>query len=282
VLLPVVTFGSSARLAAACGIAVTGTMLITGVLFFTRALGRARRLRALIFAGAVGIVAVDLAFLGANLVKVPKGGWLPLLVAAVTFTVMAHLARRPPPGPTGEGVSWRVRCSATSNASSTWAARCTGSPHRGLPRPPRRHDGPRTPGDRGTHPRTARARPDRHRRSSELPHVAAPDQMAIDPLGLEAHGIFRVRLHLGFDDWQSVPAALTRVAARDAFPTPIDLDNATYFVSTTSLRIGSARGVTRLRQYLYLATARLATDPVRYYDLPPTRTLTIGSAITLE
>ena len=61
----------------------------------------------------------------------------------------------------------------------------------------------------------------------------------------------------------------------------MDLDDATYFVSTTSLRVGAAHGLTRLQERLYLATARFATDPVRYYDLPPTRTLTVGSLVAL-
>jgi len=282
VLLLVFTFRSSARLAAAYGIAVTGTMLITGILFFTRALGRASHLRFLILASAAGIVSVDLAFLGANAVKVPNGGWLPLLVAAITFAVMAnwHTGRL--------RVNRRRREAEGSVQGYVEHLEHMG---RTLHRVPGTAVFLARPGD--TTAPALRAIVERIHALPEhvlvvtvavreLPHVAVPDQVASDPIGQPADGIVRVRLHLGFDDHQSVPDALRRAESLDGFPVPVDLDNATYFVSTTSLRIGPAHGLAKLRQQLYLATARLATDPVRYYDLPPTRTLTIGSSITLE
>ena len=84
----VIGFGSSADLAAAYGVAVTSTMLITTVLFyvvlrerFGWPLGRA--------AGLCGVfLVIDAAFLGANVFKIPAGGWFPLLVAAGMFSLM--------------------------------------------------------------------------------------------------------------------------------------------------------------------------------------------------
>ena len=84
----VLVFQRSSNLAAAYGIAVTGTMTITSVLFF--ALARWRWNWPLWKAG--GLVAlflsIDLTFLAANVVKIPQGGWFPLVVAVVVFTVM--------------------------------------------------------------------------------------------------------------------------------------------------------------------------------------------------
>ena len=84
----VLTFGSASALASAYGIAVTGAMTITTTLFY--AIARHRwgwsRLQAGSLAGAFLIV--DLAFLGANLVKVDDGGWVPLVLAGVVFLLM--------------------------------------------------------------------------------------------------------------------------------------------------------------------------------------------------
>lgn len=84
----VIGFGSSERLAAAYGVAVTTTMLITTVLLFLVA--RRRWDWPLWQAGAVaaGFLVFDFAFLGANLLKVVDGGWFPLAVAAMIFTAM--------------------------------------------------------------------------------------------------------------------------------------------------------------------------------------------------
>ena len=282
VLLLVATFESSARLAAAYGIAVTGTMLITGVLFFTRVLGRARHHRVLILAGAAAILSVDLAFLAANAVKVPRGGWLPLLVAAIAFGVMAnwHTAhrrlnsrRRALEGPLREYVEHLAHMGRTLHrvpGTAIFLAR---------------------PGD--TTAPALRAIVERIHALHELavivtveikevPHVPIAEQASVLPLGLEHDGIVRVRLHLGFDDDQSVPDALRRAAGLAAFDGVVDLDDATYFVSTARLRLGTAHGLARLAERLYLATARLGTDPIRYYDLPPTRTLTVGSSLPLD
>ena len=282
VLLLVLAFGSSARLAAAYGIAVTGTMLITGVLYFTRALGRHRYPRALVLTAAAGLLSVDLAFLAANSVKVPKGGWLPLVVAAAVFVVMANWhaghrriarGRRAREGPVRAYVDELAHMGRTLHripGTAVFLAR---------------------PGD--TTPPALRAVVERihalHQivlivtvEVEEVPYVPASHQVVVDQLGLAGDGIERVRLYLGFNDLQSIPDALRRATDRLTVEGEIDLANAAYFVSTTDLRPGPSRGFTKLGQRLYLATGRLATDPVRYYDLPPTRTLTIGTGLVLE
>src|SRR5204863_163054 len=87
-LLLVVSFRSSSALGAAYGIAVTGTMAITSVLFY--AIARARWRWSALRAGALtaGFLALELAFLAANVPKVTRGGWVPLVIAAALFFVM--------------------------------------------------------------------------------------------------------------------------------------------------------------------------------------------------
>jgi KUP system potassium uptake protein len=92
-LLVVVGFGSSSALGAAYGIAVTGTMAITTVLFVVVAATRWHwpRWRALSLAGA--FLTVDLAFLASNALKITHGGWVPLAIAIVLFTLMTTWKR---------------------------------------------------------------------------------------------------------------------------------------------------------------------------------------------
>ena len=93
VILLVLTFGSSSNLAAAYGIAVTGAMLIDGVLIsvvlFTLwkwPAWKAVPLLAIFFT-------IDLLYFGANLLKVPDGGWFPLLIGAIAFTLLTTWAK---------------------------------------------------------------------------------------------------------------------------------------------------------------------------------------------
>lgn len=88
VLVVVVTFRSSAHLAAAYGIAVTGTMLITSLLFFVIARLHWKWPLAIALGLTSIFLAIDLAFFSANLLKVTHGGWLPLLIGCVAFTLM--------------------------------------------------------------------------------------------------------------------------------------------------------------------------------------------------
>ncbi len=89
----VIGFRTSSNLAAAYGIAVTSTMAITTVIFgvVTRDRWHWNPVLASLLVGF--FLVVDLAFLGANVVKIPSGGWFPLVVAAILFTLMATWKR---------------------------------------------------------------------------------------------------------------------------------------------------------------------------------------------
>ena len=84
----VLIFKSSSNLAAAYGIAVTLTMLITTMLFYVVALEvfHWSKAKAMLICGLFGLV--ELVFFGANVLKIPKGGWFPLVVGALVFTVL--------------------------------------------------------------------------------------------------------------------------------------------------------------------------------------------------
>ncbi len=84
----VLSFGSSSRLAGAYGVAVTATMLLTTLLFTVLLVGRGTALwKVVLFAGV--FLAVEGAFLGANLAKVAHGGWIPLVLGAGVYALMS-------------------------------------------------------------------------------------------------------------------------------------------------------------------------------------------------
>ncbi|AUH53365.1 low affinity potassium transporter Kup [Chromobacterium sp. ATCC 53434] len=89
VLVVVLTFKSSSSLAAAYGIAVTGTMLITTLLFFVVARVNWRWPLPLALAITVLFGVIDSAFFAANVHKVADGGWLPLVLGMIIFTLMS-------------------------------------------------------------------------------------------------------------------------------------------------------------------------------------------------
>ncbi|MGH8927884.1 MAG: potassium transporter Kup, partial [Acidimicrobiia bacterium] len=84
----VLTFRSSSNLAAAYGLAVTGTMVITTLLFASVATDRFGWKPWKTAAVVIPLLVVDIAFLGANVLKIPDGGWFPLTAAAIVYYVM--------------------------------------------------------------------------------------------------------------------------------------------------------------------------------------------------
>ena len=91
----VLGFQTSSNLAAAYGIAVTTTMAITSILFYVVARDRWGWSRARTTLVVAPLLVVDLAFLAANVPKIPHGGWFPLVVAVVLLDPDGHLAQGP-------------------------------------------------------------------------------------------------------------------------------------------------------------------------------------------
>ena len=93
VLTLVFAFRSSTALAYAFGMAVTGTITITTLLFFYIVRSQWRKPLWMVLAGAGAFLVVDLLFFAANLTKITHGAWLPLLIAVVVFTVLTTWQR---------------------------------------------------------------------------------------------------------------------------------------------------------------------------------------------
>jgi KUP system potassium uptake protein len=291
VLVIVIGFGTSTALASAYGVAVTGTFILSTVLFLAVARLLWHRPWRVIVLGAVAFLIVEIAFFAANLRKVAHGGWLPLAVAATLFVLLT---------------TWRKgRNIVTANrrrAEGSMADFLEGLGTREFPVQ-------RVPGSGiflnpslNTTPFALRANVERNKVlpdeviivSVELERVAhIPDAARCvinerilysgatgDPLELTAD-IAYVKLRFGFRDEPDVPAALRVAVQRQLIDRLSDVDQATYFLSQTTIVPSDDPGMASWRKKLFVAMARNAANPAEYYRLPDNHTITMGWRVQL-
>jgi KUP system potassium uptake protein len=268
----VLAFRSSSNLAAAYGVAVTATMLITTTLLYY--VMRERWKWSPLLAGLLtaGFLVVDLAFFAANIVKVPAGGWFPLVVGAVVFTAMT---------------SWKVgrrRLTVALRRGELPIERFIGSIAA--------HPQLRVPGtavylfpDPGVTPPALLANL-RHNeiihetvvlvavQTSSVPRVPQVRRATVHELG---DGFSQVVLHFGFMDEPDVPRALVNIVDPEFGFDPAD---ATYFVGRETI-ITTSRGIERIRAALYAVMHRNSSSAVQYFSLPPGQVIEIGKQVTL-
>jgi KUP system potassium uptake protein len=274
----VLGFETSTRLAAAYGIAVTGTLAIDTILFFVVARTLWHKPRWLVVSGATAFLVVDLAFFGANLPKVIHGGWFPLALAVVMFTLLTTWQR-------GQALVTAKRAE-TDGLLKDFVEQI------------RTMDPPvyRAPGTaicltsgKATMPLALRENVEHNNvvheavvvvsvETLKVAHVHPDEQVFVDDLGYHDDGIMHVSVRCGFQDEHNVPDALRRAVAI-GLEREIDIDNATYFVSRITIVRGDAPGMSTWRKKLFLAMANTATNPVEVFGLPEHRIVTVGSYI---
>ncbi|HEX6947703.1 MAG TPA: potassium transporter Kup [Acidimicrobiia bacterium] len=270
-VVTILAFGSSGALAAAYGIAVTATMLITTLLLYSVMRVRWRWSRWL--AGAVTLVflVIDGAFFSANLLKIADGGWLPLAIgAAVTSAMLSwFVGRRRLIAKMGRGNLPIERFIGSIAAHPQIRVKGTGVymfPEPGVT-PPALLANLRNNGvlhetillvsvQTGTTPRVHRAA-----------------RATIHPLG---EGFYQVVLKFGFMERVDVPGALTGIGTADFGFDPTD---AVYIVGKETVVVpGSWR---RFPMRLFAAMHRNAVDAARYFKLPPRDVLEVGIQVEL-
>jgi KUP system potassium uptake protein len=278
VLTLIFAFRSSAALAYAYGMTVTGTISITTLLFFYVAHYRWNVPKWLIALGAIPLLAVDLLFIAANLTKLVHGAWLPLLIALTAFTIMTTWQR-------GRQVVTAERERAEGSLQEFIDQLASGDMTvRTVP-------GTAIFLNRGgvSAPLALRANVQhnevRHEhvvivaiQTEPVPRVPEDQRVTINDLGYGDDGITHVTIKFGYMESQDVPAALALLdpAATEG---PIDLDNASYFLSKIELRRGQAATMAGWRKQLFLATSHITADAAEYFGLPRDRTVIIGSHI---
>jgi KUP system potassium uptake protein len=278
VLTLVFAFQTSAALAFAFGMAVTGTITITTLLFFYVARQQWRTPLWLVAIGAGFLLTVDLLFLAANLTKLLHGAWLPLLIGVTAFTVLTTWQR-------GRELVTRSRESEEGSLRAF-----IDELHDRRP-PIHRVSGTAVFLNRSkiTAPLAMRASVKHLHALHEhvvilsietlgIPHVPAADRLVIDELEYTDDGIMHAIARFGYMDQPNVPDVL-RLIERAPVDSPLEVGEASYFLSTIDLHRGDAPGLSRWRKSLFLATSRVTADAAEYFGLPRDRTVILGSRI---
>jgi KUP system potassium uptake protein len=270
----VVTFRSSTALAAAYGVAIAATMMITTVLAYViaRHVWGWSRLKA----GSITVVllVIDAAFLGSNLLKLVDGGWVPLAMAAVVFLFMSTWK-------TGRQVlGLRLREKAypldqfMKELPRTFPSRVPGSAIF------------MTGSGAGVPPTLLHNL--RHNKvlhasvvlltviTEEIPEVADERRVTIEPLG---SNFSRVTLRYGFSEEPDVPAAMALARSRGL---AIDKDDITYFLGRETL-LAAAResGMARWRESLFSLMSKNAMRATAFFKIPPERVVELGMHVEL-
>jgi KUP system potassium uptake protein len=270
----VIGFGSSSRLAGAYGVGVSTTMVITTVLVFFVARDR-WRWRPLV-AGLVcaPLFLVDLSFFSSNILKIPAGGWFPLCVGLLGYTLMSTWRR-------GRQMLF-ARLSVDIKPLEVFLADIAKDP-------PTRVPGVvvyLTGRVQGTSPMLIRQLA--HNRvlheqvilltilTEEVPRVPASRRLEIEPL---EQGFVRIVVHYGFMQNPNVPAAL-RLCER--FGLALDLDQVTYCAGHETL-VPSARfsGMLPWRKKLFAFMSRNAPRATALFHLPPGQVVEIGTQVEI-
>lgn len=269
----VLAFRTSSNLAAAYGVAVTMTMTVTTLLFYVVSVERFRWPRWFAAPLVVLLLTIDVAFMSANLLKIPNGGWFPLAVAAIVFTLMTTWKRG------------RRIVSERLGAERLTAAEFVERIRRWPP-----HRVPGTGIYFSSHPFTAPAallHNFRHARvlhvqvlfltveTADSPYVHPEERAEVVPLG---EGIYQVVLRYGFSENPNVPRALKRIEVGGR---GLELGSVTYFVGRETLLPTRGKGMAIWRERLFALMARNAQTATAYLRLPPDQVVEIGVQIEL-
>jgi KUP system potassium uptake protein len=272
-ILIVIAFQSSGALAAAYGIAVTMTMVITAVLLHVIMTERWNWPRSAAWFVTGAFLAIDVAFFGANLLKVLQGGWLPLVIGLLLFTLMT---------------TWKTGRAVVSERLLARAIPLQDFMSTVIADPPARVPGTAvfmTAHPTGTPPalvHNLRYNKVLHEhvivlmvRTAQVPHVRIADRIQIQPL---AENTVAVTAQYGFMEDPDVPDALAVARGRGVRMDPDDL---TYFLGRETIVLTRRRGMAVWRERLFLIMARNAVRATAFFHLPPDRVVELGVQVEM-
>jgi KUP system potassium uptake protein len=272
-ILIVVGFKTSSALAAAYGIAVTMTMVVTAILLHVVAVERWKwRLAATTAMTAVFLI-IDAAFLGANLIKIADGGWLPLAIGAVLVTLMT---------------TWKTGRRIVAERLTERALPMQDFLASVATNPPARVPGTAvfmTAQPTGTPP--ALVHNVRHNkvlhdhvvlltaRTQPTPFVSEDERIAIERL---ADGIVYVKAQYGFMEDTDIPQVLEAARQRGV---ELDATDVTYFLGRETLIVTARKGMARWREKLFVVMARNSVRAPTFFRLPPEKVVELGVQVEM-
>jgi KUP system potassium uptake protein len=272
VIALVVGFQSSNGLAGAYGIAVTGTMAATTVLAMIVA-KRGWQWRWITVVAVFGpLLALDLLFFAATLLKIPNGGWFPLVAAAVGFTIMVTWRR-------GRAIVYEMlygealpldkfleRLEPTKLRVARTAIFMTNDPN----------SVPRAMLHNMKHNMVL------HERIilmtcviEDVPHVPRDQRAAVERLG---KGFFRVTAHFGYMDDPEVPQVL-ELCRKHGLPT--DMMETSFFIGRETMVPSERTGLPRWQEHLFIALSATALSATAFFSIPPGQVVELGAQVEI-
>ena len=270
-LLIVAGFKSSSALGAAYGIAVTGTMSITTLLFAVVARTRWGWPLWRVVALATFFFLFDLAFLGANALKITQGGWVPLAIALLVLTLMTtwkrgreslytimrsgslpielllgEISRRPPPRVSGTAVF------LTSDAEGASVVLLHHLKH-----------------NKALHDQVVLLSV----APSDVPYVDESERVHVKPLG---QGFYRVLVRSGFMETPNIPEVLAQCAEQGLRTKPMETS---YYLGREQLIPTGTAKMARWRKKLFVLMSRNAQSAAHFFGLPSNRVVELGAQI---
>ncbi len=273
VVLAVVGFGSSTALASAYGIAVTITMFTTTLLTFF-VVRRAWRYPLWLAAGATFVfLAVDLVLVIACSLKFMEGGWFPLVLGGVLFTVMASWRR---------GRELLMKSFALGDPALLPFLQALGSDH--LPRA--RRTAVYAVANLDTVPQALMHNLKHNQvlhernliltvRFQDIPWVPEDERVKVEPL---VPGFWKVTVNYGFKDSPDIPQALGRCSSEAL---SINLFETTYFLSRETIIPTRQAGMMLWREKLFAFMARNAGNMADYLRLPNNCVIELGTRVQI-
>ncbi|WP_434150488.1 potassium transporter Kup [Methylocaldum gracile subsp. desertum] len=263
----VLGFQSSSNLAAAYGIAVTGTMAIDTILAFVVVYSLWKWNPIISGMLAFGFLTVDLAFLVANAAKIFEGGWFPLVIGLIAFTLLTTWKR-------GRDLL-RESLREDSVQVDQFLAEIVNNP-------PLRVAGTAvfmTSSREGIPP--ALLHNLKHNKvlhetvvlmtvtTENVPRVAPEKRREIRRLGA---GFFRINLHYGFMEAANIPRVL-KSSSRDF---DIDISDTTFFLSRETIIPSTVPKMPLWRLKLFIGMSRNTSSAVSFFRIPPDRVVELG------
>ena len=270
-ILLVLGFGSSGALASAYGIAVTGTMTITTLLFCVVARSHWGWSRWRVAGIGALFLLVDLSFLGANLVKIAEGGWFPLAIAAAVYVLLT---------------TWK-----RGRRAVTAILRENTLPMSLFLEDMARHRPPRVQGtavfmtsEPGGVPvvlmHHLKHNKVLHERviimsivGEEIPQVQPQERLGFKNWG---EGFYQVTGRYGFMESPDIPGLLSSLNDHGVSAKPLETS---FYLGRETLLASGQSGMARWRKKLFIYMARNAQSATAFFNLPPNRVLELGAQI---
>ena len=267
----VIGFQTSTALAAAYGIAVTMTMAITTLIFFRVLTDRWEWPRWKAFLLCVPLLVVELGFLGANIPKIPHGGWFALGVGALLMVQMSTwrrgrqlVAARIKRGerPIGEVLDSHTDIKKV-HGTGVFLFKDLGMAPPALV-------------NNLNHNKVLH-------QTTLIVSVETADAPRVEPAARAVvtkvePGVFQVLLSYGFMEDPDVPAALAALEMRGL---TYDPDDVTYFIGRESVVAGKAPGMNPVFEHLFVLLNRGADSAVRFFNLPDEQVFEVGSRVEI-